>query len=92
MKLLLALCFAIPLNARLMFSPERQVYYSTNLKPEHNAEKYHTLAKHATKMIDTAYDQDIDIKYVIYNIKLSLLVDGSPEADILYDDINEVWK
>lgn len=91
MKVLLLLLLASSLNAKLMYSPEKQMYYSTNLTSEHNAEKYHTLAKNATLLIDVAYYEDIDIKSMISSIKNTLLVDGSPESDLLYDDIVEVW-
>ncbi len=79
------------INAKLMYSPEKKTYYSTKMTPDLNAEKYNTLAQYAARMIDAAYYEDINIVYIITHIKEVLITDGSKEANILYDDMSEVW-
>jgi len=92
-KLLLSLLLLAPcLNAKLMYSPEKKMYYSTNMQEEHNASKYHIFAQYAVMLIDNAYDNDINIKDILDHIKNVLIKDGSKEADILYDDIVEAWE
>jgi len=91
-KLLLPiLLLASSLNAKLMFRPETDTYYSTNLTPDLNSIKYDTLAKYAVRMIDVAYREEVGIIYIITHLKDVLMADGSKEADILYDDLVEVW-
>ena len=90
-KLLLSLLLLAPcLNAKLMYSPETNMYYSTALTPDLNRVKYDILAKYAVKMIDAAYYEEIEIVFMIKHLKELLMSDGSKEADILYSDIVEV--
>lgn len=91
-KLLLPILLLAPcLNAKLIFSPINQMYYSTKMTPDLSPIKYDILAKYASKMIDAAFDEDISIEYIITHLKELLLADGSKEAEILSEDISEIW-
>lgn len=91
-KLLLSILLLAPaLNAKLMYSPEKDIYYSTNMTPELDPVKFDTLAKYAVKMIDAAYYEDIGVIYVVTHIKEVLIADGSKEATVLYNDMAEIW-
>lgn len=80
------------LNAKIMYNPISKEYYSTKMNSHHDKTRYNFLAIYTTRMINFAYLQDIDIQKIIDSIKTTLLVDGSAEADLLYNDIMEEWK
>lgn len=59
-----------------------------------NAERYHCLAEYVNFLMENAVQPDlnVDMAAMLTYIKEQLIFDGSPEAMLLYDDLNEIWK
>ena len=78
----------------MKYDKARKIYYSTGLTKNMSAERYHNLAEFVNLLMENAGQPDInlDLESVFMYIKEELIFDGSPEAMLLYDDLNEIWK
>jgi hypothetical protein len=89
---LLPITFGI--NAKMKYDKAKKMYYSTKLTQTMSAERYHCLAEYVNLLMENAVQPDlnVDMKLMFNYIKEELIFDGSPEAMLLYDDLNEIWK
>lgn len=93
-KLLLILLLPVCLNAKIKYDKEKKMYYSTKFTKSMNAELYHCLAEFVNLLIENSMQPDINVDmHDIFNyIRDELMYDGSPEAALLYEDLQEIWK
>ena len=91
-KLLLSLLIPLSAHAELLYNKDRNMYFSTKLTDSMDPVRYHVLAQYYSLLIDNALEEKIDMKYMIWYIKEQLIYDASPEAMVLYEDLEELWS
>ncbi len=93
-KLLLILLVPFCMDATIKYDKKTKMYYSTKLTKSMNKDLYHTLAEFCNLIIDNAIQPDvlIDLSEVLSYLKQELMFVYSPEALILYEDLEEIWK
>ena len=91
-KLLLSMLIPFSAFPAVQYNTETKMYSSTKNIKSINPVRYHILAEYCSLLLENAINTAVDIYEVIQHIKEMLVCDNSPEADLLYDDLSEIFE